>query len=75
MEVTKKEAAAITAAVMAYLNQPSQAQQASPEPSDVQKTLAELVERITRLEQQVSELSITLKNMDGRRKRTRGKAH
>jgi len=75
VEVTKKEAAAITAAVMAYLNQPSQAQQASPEPSDVQKTLAELVERITRLEQQVSELSITLKNMDGRRKRTRGKAH
>jgi len=75
VEVTKKEAAAVTAAVIAYFNQPSQAQQASPEPSDVQKTLAELAERITRLEQQVSELSITLKNTDERRKKARGKAH
>ncbi len=59
MDVSKKEAAAISAAIAAYLAKP-RLTEAPSSVSDVQKTLELLLEKFSQLEKQIDELDSTV---------------
>jgi peptidoglycan hydrolase CwlO-like protein len=59
MDVSKKEAAAISAAIAAYLAKPRLTESPSSV-SDVQKTLELLLEKFSQFEKQIDELDSTV---------------
>jgi Tfp pilus assembly protein PilN len=64
MDISKKEAAAVSAAIVAYLAKPRLVE-ASPT-HEIQKTLELLLEKISHLEKRIDELSLTVNEIKGK---------
>lgn len=65
MDISKKEAAAISAAIVAYLAKP-RLTEVPPSLSDVQKTLELLLEKVSQLEKRTDELNSIVNEIKGK---------
>lgn len=65
MGISKKEAAAVSAAIAAYLAKPRLAEAPSPA-YKVQETLELLLEKVSNLEERIDELNLTVNEIKGK---------
>jgi hypothetical protein len=65
MDISKKEAAAVSAAIAAYLAKPCLAEAPSPAYA-VQETLELLLEKVSHLEKRIDELNSTVNAIKGK---------
>ena len=68
MDISKKEAAAVSAAIAAHLAKPSRKNKTHEAQSEIQKTLELLLKRVDQLEKRLDELSLTMKEIKPKRK-------